>query len=235
MAVGVSAVGRDFHEEHIVLVTAIEAVGIHYVGHGRLAVFVAKEEEVDKHRLTIVKDAIKVDFVAVNIGASEVRDDVAAARGSGDRFLDHCTKVAVRVDRNSINHVFRVGCQFSEGVREHFLGREAVGVEVFRKGKTRQGHPLLHFALGGQQVVIGGAVSVRREGGSHLGLHDLIDGDGHLRVVGRSIAVMLLDTMLFQGADNSLGVVDGPKVLDDDGTVGHDKDNSGIGRYVIHA
>ena len=84
------SVGCDFHIEHIVLVAAIEAIGFNDVVHGCLAELVAIEEEVDEHRLTCIEDAVKVDFVAVDIDGSKVRHNVAAAAGcGGDRFLNH--------------------------------------------------------------------------------------------------------------------------------------------------
>ena len=149
--------------------------------------------------------------------------------------MNHCTQIAIRVGSDGINHIFRVGLQLGEGVRKGFLCGEAISVEVLVEFHTHHGEPLLHFALGGQQVVVGGAVGIGREGGRHLGLQHLVDADSHLGVVDRCVAVVLLHALCLKGADDGLGAGDGPKVLDDDGAVGGDKDDGGLGRNVVHA
>ena len=82
--------------------------------------------------------------------------------------------------------------------------------------------------MSGTQIVVRGTIFVRREGGSDAVFGHLVDAESHLWVVSDgTIAVVRHEAMLTQRVDDSLGVVDGPKVLDDDGTVWHDKDNSG--------
>ena len=234
MALVVMTVGRDFQEEHIVLVAAIETVGFNDISHGSFAVRVASKEEVDQHGLASVEDVIEVDLVAVDVDGGEVGHDFRGATGCGsDRLLDDFAEVAVDVGRHGINHVFRVRRQVTEGIGNDVGTRHAVSPEVFGKLEACDAHPFLDLGFGGHHVGIGGAVFIGREGGRDFGLQHLVDGDAHLRVIARRIAVMLLQAELFQSVDDRLGIVDGPQVLDDDGTIGGDNDESGIGTDLI--
>ena len=80
----VMAIGRDLHEEHIVRIAAIEAIGLGHVAHDALAEFIAIQEEVDEHGLTCVKNVIEMDFVAINVGGSEIGDNKSSI-GRGRR------------------------------------------------------------------------------------------------------------------------------------------------------
>ena len=68
----ITVASGNFHKKHIVHVAAQGRIGLDKLRTSLLARTTGSEEEVDKHRLTAIKDVEQMYFGAVNVSSCEV-------------------------------------------------------------------------------------------------------------------------------------------------------------------